>query len=363
MSDYGALLRELAVPRLVGSPNHARVRAALKRELAARGFVVMEQQFPAAPDELQAVALGGAALAWGALAAVPLALLPGSGVPLAGWVIALELGLLLLFWSAARGIGMRLTAHSTTGVNLVAVRPRARVSLWLTAHYDSKGQPISMATRLVAVFLSALGCVALLACAALRLRGGMAWHPAWALLAAPALLGGFILSRSRITDDSPGAVDNASALVTVLAGVDALPSDAAVGVVFPDAEEYGLLGAKALVRERANLFEGTAVLNFDGIDDRGGAIAFAHRPGPTVEAVVKSLGARRARWLPVVVDGLVFARVARECVTLMRGDWGTARIVHTPADTADRLTLGGSRTVAAAVARALGQSAEPRIPS
>jgi len=43
-------------------------------------------------------------------------------------------------------------------------------------------------------------------------------------------------------------------------------------------------------------------------------------------------------------------------VTIMRGDWGTARVVHTPRDTADRLTLEGSRDVAAAVARALAES-------
>lgn len=352
MTEYTALLRELAVPRRVGTPNHARVRAALKRELAARGFVVMEHQFPAWPDQLYAVAAGGAALAWGSLAAIPLALLPGSGALLAGWVLALVLCLFLLGGAAARGV--RLTADAQTGVNLVAVRPRTRVSLWLAAHYDSKGQPLSMATRLLAVGLSGLGCAGLLACALLRWRGAPAWNPGWTVLLAPALVGGFLLSRGRVTDDSPGAVDNATALVAVLACVDALPPDATVGVVFPDAEEYGLLGAKALVRERANLFAETAVVNFDGIDDRGGPIAFVHRPGPTTAAVARGLVARRVRWLPVVVDGLAFARGTRECLTVMRGNWATARIVHTARDTADRLTLAGVREVAAAVASVLG---------
>jgi len=128
-----------------------------------------------------------------------------------------------------------------------------------------------------------------------------------------------------------------------------------VGVILPDAEEYGLVGARALVRERANLFSDTTVVNFDGIDDRGTAIAFIHRPGPAADRVAASLGARRTRWLPVLVDGLVLAGAAREAVTIMRGDWDTARVVHTRRDSAERLTLAGVRMVAEGVARALTQ--------
>jgi Zn-dependent M28 family amino/carboxypeptidase len=148
-------------------------------------------------------------------------------------------------------------------------------------------------------------------------------------------------------------VDNASALTTVFAILDLLPVGAPVGVLFPDAEEYGLLGARALVRDRGNLFDGAAVLNLDGIDDRGSAICFIHRPGPVVDAVATALGARRRRLLPVVVDGLAFARVARECATIMRGNWRTAGLVHTPRDVAERLTLEGSGAVARGVARVL----------
>jgi len=161
------------------------------------------------------------------------------------------------------------------------------------------------------------------------------------------------VALSRISDGSPGAVDNGSGVLTVLAIVDALPADAAVGVVFPDAEEHGLVGARALVRERANLFENTALINFDGIDDRGWTLALVHRGGPMVDAVVHALAARRTRLLPVLEDGLVLAGGVRECVTVMRGDWETARVVHTPEDTAARLTLEGVREVARAVAAAV----------
>ncbi len=241
------------------------------------------------------------------------------------------------------------------GVNLVGVRPRARVAVWVAAHYDSKGQGTSMAGRLLAVLLAGLGIVGLGLLGANRLFGSHGSVLAWLLAAALAFIGGLGVARGGFNDDSPGAVDNASGLATVLAVLDTLPRDSPVGVIFPDAEEFGLFGAKALVRERANLFEGTAVLNFDGIDDRGSPIAFVHRSGPTVDGIVNRLGARRVRWLPVLVDGLAFAKGARECVTFMRGDWGTARVVHTPRDTVDRLTLAGSREMAVAVAAVLGK--------
>jgi Zn-dependent M28 family amino/carboxypeptidase len=237
------------------------------------------------------------------------------------------------------------TSRLVQGVNVIGIRPSARPTVWLSAHYDSKGQPISMATRILGAGCAALAVGALVA----SVIAGWTLIPALAL----AVLGGAILSQNRVTDRSPGAVDNASALVAVFAILDALPRQAAVGVLFLDAEEFGLVGARALVAERAALLEGAAVINLDGLDDRGRPIAFLHRAGPVVRAVAAELGAIEARWLPVLVDGIVLAAAARECVTIMKGDWGTARVIHTPRDTAERLTLAGVRQVAAAVARAL----------
>jgi len=292
VTDYAALLRELAVPRLVGTANHARVGATLKRELKARGVTVEEHVFTARPSRVL----------WGAPAQVQ-------------------------------------------GVNLIGRRPGAAPRIWLVAHYDSKGQPISMALRLA-------GAAALLVGAA---ACGVAAVMGWPVLPAVALavLGGIVLAGNRVTDQSPGAVDNASAVVAVLMLLDLLPPDANAGVIFSDAEELGLLGARALASERAALLRGTAVVNFDGLDDRGSPAAFLHRPGPLGRAVAAELGAARARWLPILVDGIALAPPAAECVTIMQGDWRTARIVHTPRDTADRLTLAGARHVAEGVARAI----------
>jgi hypothetical protein len=177
--------------------------------------------------------------------------------------------------------------------------------------------------------------------------------PVAVVLACPGLLGGLVLLQNRATNDSPGAVDNASALVTVLAVLDQLPPEAPMGVLFLDAEEYGLLGAHALARERRNLIEGTIVVNLDGIDDRGPTRCFVHRQGPHVAAIATALEARVDRVLPAFVDGLALGPLARECVTIMRGDWRTAAMVHTRADRAERLTLSGSEAIATGLARAL----------
>lgn len=225
------------------------------------------------------------------------------------------------------------------GINLIAFRPSARPPVWLAAHYDSKGQPISMATRILGVAAVVIGAVT----TPFAL-------PALAVLA----MGLAILAANRVTDRSSGALDNGTGLVAILAILDALPQGADIGVLFLDAEEFGLVGARALVAERPALLQGAALINFDSLDDRGECIAFLHKPGPIGRAVAAELGAFKARWLPVIVDGMALARApVRECVSIMKGNWGTARVVHTPQDRVERLTLEGVRQVVAGVARAL----------
>src|SRR5439155_144652 len=134
------------------------------------------------------------------------------------------------------------------GVNVIAVRPRARVAVWLVAHYDSKGQPLSMATRLVAAALAILGGLELLALAVRALLGPLHAGMPDVLVGAAGVAGILLLAANGVTNHSPGAVDNAAGVVAVLATLDALPPEAGVGVLLPDAEEYGLLGARALGR-------------------------------------------------------------------------------------------------------------------
>jgi hypothetical protein len=288
VTDYGLLFRELAVPRLVGTPNHQKVREVLRRELAARGFDVEEHAFSGRPSR---AFLG--------------------------------------------------TPRLVSGVNLIArpAGPSAHPPVWLVAHYDSKGQPISMAIRLVGFALLAVGVLALL----------VAVVPALAILGVALA----IVLQNRVNDNSPGALDNATALVAVFMTLDQLPRAPAAGVIFPDAEEFGLVGARALARDHAGLLADASVINLDGLDDSGRPTAFVHRAGPVAVAVSEALQARRWRWLPVIVDGLALASVARECITILKGNWRTMTIVHRRADTVGRVRLDGAALVAAGLARVL----------
>src|SRR6266540_7121750 len=190
-----------------------------------------------------------------------------------------------------------------------------------------------MAVRLVGFLALVLGLVGLL----------LSPIPAVALL----LIAVAIVSQNRVNDNSAGAVDNASALVAIFMTIDQLSPTTAVGVIFPDAEEFGLVGARALAADRAELFDGAAVINLDGLDDVGRPTAFLHRPGRIGRAVAEALEARRWRWLPVVVDGIALARVSGECISIMKGNARTMRIIHRPGDTAVRVRLDGAAIVAA----------------
>ena len=288
MTDYAVLFRELAIPRLAGTPNHQRVREILKRELRARGFDVEEHAF--------------------------------SGRP------------------ARALLGTPSLVH---GINLIAppIRPSAHPPVWLVAHYDSKGQPISMAVRLAGFFALLLGFFTLF----------VSLLPALAILAVAFV----IVSQNRVTDNSPGAVDNATALVAIFMTIDQLSSGARVGVIFPDAEEFGLVGARSLAAGRSSLFADAALINLDSLDDTGRSTAFVHRRGRISGAVADALKARQWRWLPVIVDGIALSAVCRECVTILKGNWQTMRTIHRPADSVARVRLDGAASVAAGLARVL----------
>jgi len=286
VTDYAVLFRELAIPRLTGTPNHQKVREILKRELMARGFSVEEHAFSGRPAR---------------------ALL---GVP-----------------------------KRVAGLNLIARQPSTRPAIWLVAHYDSKGQPISMAVRLVGFFGLLLGLFTLF----------VALLPALAILAVAIV----IVSQNRVTDNSSGAVDNATALVAIFMTIDQVSSGARVGVIFPDAEEFGLVGARSLAADRSSLFADAALINLDSLDDTGRSTAFVHRRGRIGAAVAAALKARQWRWLPVIVDGIALSAVCRECVTILKGNWRTMRIIHRPADSIARVRLDGAASVAAGLARVL----------
>lgn len=360
MTESRGLLHEIAVPRATGSDAVAGVRNTLLRELWARGFAVATQRFEASPAALHVVAVAASVLA--ATAAAVLGLGPDPARRAVATLVGIGAALfaVLPVSPVRRSLLRVLVPQPTQGINLIATRAGIAPRVWLAAHYDGKGQWLSMAARLVAGAGAVPGAAGLVALAVSAWAGAVAGPGWWVAAATLALFGAAPLALNGVSRASPGAVDNASGLVTVLAVADRLPPDVPVGILFLDAEEWGMLGAQALVRERPQLLRDAAVVNFDGIDDTGPTIMVTHHPGPLGAALQTKLRARSAPGWPLFVDGALLAPAARESVTIMRGGLRTMRVVHTIRDTVARLTLEGVDTIATGVATVLRNHVVPR---
>jgi hypothetical protein len=179
----------------------------------------------------------------------------------------------------------------------------------------------------------------------------------WGLVIAGAIVGAAPVVASIVGRHSPGAVDNASGVATVLAATECSPG-LAVGVLITDAEELGLAGARAWCASRNR--ESVPVLNCDGVDDFGVLTLMWTRPrSPLLEHVVRraaDASMQEMRLLPlipgVLVDSLAFSDAGWEVVTLSRGSVATLRRIHTPSDNLDRVRGAGIASTARVLATA-----------
>ncbi len=354
----------LTRPREAGTPGAAAARQEVAARLAALGYSVEQHRFRFHPSALWAFPLLGAGLGWLGLALVPLLAFPGAPrwAALAVWALgATSLGL-LAFGVGAGTAPLHFGGGPREDANLIATRS-GDVHRWIVAHLDTKAQGHSMAGRLVAVWVVFAAGAGLTALAAARLGGPL---PLAAALAGAALglVAAAAAGRGRLAGESAGARDNGSGVVAALAAA-AATRDPGVGIVITGAEEFGLVGARVLARERPGLFAGREVLNFDTLDETGPLYLVSHdaRGDALVRACAPAFAglglAVRKRRLPIgiLVDSLPFARVGAAALTVARLDWSTLRRIHTPGDTADELSF---RTAAGAGrAAASGDPARP----
>ncbi len=346
--------RILALHREAGTPEAERARDIVARHLTALGYRVSRQSFRFHPSALLGLPIFGAGVGAAALLGLPLLVL--SGIP--GWG-ALAVWTLILASAGCLAVGVA-AGWLTLGevredANLVAVRGEAAPRRWIVAHLDTKAQAQSMAGRLVAVWvlIVALGCGAGLAFA--RLGGPL---PLWlaAAGAALAVLAGALAGRGRLRGTSRGARDNGSGVVAALAFAEA-SDDAGTGILITGAEEFGLVGARMFVRVQGSL-EGVAVVNLDTIDAEGRLFLVSHDArgldlADPVARRLERLGVPvRARRLPlgILVDSLPLARAGAQAVTVGRLSWNTLRVIHTPADAPESLSLEMAERVGRALA-------------
>jgi hypothetical protein len=347
-------------PRPAGSDSEARAREYCVGRLQALGFDVHEEPFEySAFVGRWGTPLGGAVATAVLLAASLAGRANAPGVALA--VLALGGGVLGLAARAlARDGVLTFPAQRRRGVNVVAVRRGGTPAVWLMAHLDSKSQPVPILARAAGITLVGLTWSAGLVIAAVQLSGsGTRLSSAWTLLAAVALVGAIPVIATTVGSRSPGALDNASGVATVLAAAEEAPG-ADVGVCLTSAEELGLAGARAWVRNTARRGPGTAI-NCDGVDDSGATTCMysGRRPDALVRALLEAAeragtSVRAHRLLPgVLTDGVALADAGWRVVTLSKGTLRTLARIHTPRDRAEAISGAGIAEVARVIAETL----------
>lgn len=345
-------------PRPAGSDAEARARSYCAELLRRAGFAVHEEPFEYSAFPGRWGTPAGGVVALGVLVAAASA--GRAGNPEVA-VFVLTLGGMLLGaaagWLARHGV-LTLPALRRRGVNLVATRgdrSDAEPTLWLMAHLDSKSQPVPILLRAAGITLVALVWAVALIVAVLQFAPGAGFGAAWLAIAAVAIAGAMPVIATTVGANSPGALDNATGVATVLAAVEEA-GQAPCRVCLTSAEELGLAGARAWVREadrRASL----VAINCDGVDDVGATTCMysGRRPdtlvSTTLDAAARTGSRMRAhRLLPgVLTDGVALADAAWSVVTLSKGGVRTLARIHTPRDTAEHLQGSGMAEVAGVI--------------
>jgi hypothetical protein len=346
----------LATPREAGTPGADAARGLVANHLEALGYRVERQRFTFAPSAPLGLPVFGAGL--GALGLLLLPALTGTALP--AWIgvllLAGGLGLLVLL---AVGVGLGwipLGGPAREDANLIATRGPGPVRRWIVAHLDTKAQAQSMAGRLIAVWIVLLALVLLATLAVARLWGPLPLLPA-SVGAAVAVAAGALAGGGRLRGGSPGARDNGTGVAGALAAAERL-SGGETGILITGAEEFGLVGARVFASQRAEARLDVVIVNLDTIDQEGELVLVSHdgRGTALARAIAPALAAAglpvRLRRLPlgILTDSVPFARRGLPAVTIGRLTWRTLRVIHTPRDTADGLSLETAERVGQALA-------------
>jgi len=264
-------------------------------------------------------------------------------------------------WLIRRGV-LTLPLLRQEGVNIEAVKRGEVPSIWLCAHLDSKSQPLPTLARSAGVVFEIFGIVTATALALVEAtRGAGVPDLFWAFAGVVTLVGAIPVGLSMVGTQSPGALDNASGVATVLAAARILHGERGVGVLITDAEELGLAGARAWSEGKAV----TTVLNCDGVDDHG---EVAVMTAGHSERILRALKAARAdvaigpHFPGVLTDAVAFADAGLNSVTVSRGSMRSFLRVHSRRDDLNHLRGDGiaptAEFIAAAARNLLRQETE-----
>ena len=365
-------LRSLAKPRMTGGEGAAAVAADLKARLSKHGRAIdaMPFSFSTLPGRFGVPVLGAIHLA-GVIVATALV---STGAPIGALVALVASLVLVVVLVASAPLLIRRLPWGRVETENWLVRARADTTprFLVVAHRDSKSQFVPIAVRAAAVGASLFAWAALLVIALIQLTSdvepaGVALFVGFvaAILALPLLL-------SPSLDRSPGALDNASGLATLLGLAERLRDDDEIGFLVTDGEELGLAGARAAAREIPPV-EG--IINIDGIDDRGEFLIMERHGFPprgsaphlatalfTAARVLDLPVQRRDLPIGIQVDHVPFHQAGLPALTLMRGSRRSLWRVHLPADNAGRTTGIGAADAVALIHGALAIRRTPFEP-
>lgn len=212
------------------------------------------------------------------------------------------------------------------------------------AHLDTKSQPVPMLLRIGGILAASVAMLTAIIGSfipPLHELGTIFWVPLTVVGAA----GSLAVLLSTVGNRSRGAVDNASGVAAAMLSAIEAPPGTPVGVLLTSAEEMGLGGAWAWVREQAVRYptrEVKRAINFDGLDDVGTLTCMADPDNPFTGGLrLASAGGTELtlrRVLPgIMVDSLALNRAGWDAVTISKGNFSTLARIHTPADSPDRL--------------------------
>lgn len=364
-------MRVIAKPRMTGGKGLAEVEGELRGRFEAAGYRISEMpfSFSTLPGRF-GVPILGAIHILGLIAATFLIV---AGEPLAALgALALAVVLVGLLSLAAPFLIRRFPAGRVETANWLVRTGTASPRFLVMAHRDSKSQFVPIAARALSAGISLFAWVALAIIALVQFTSDV--EPG-ALAIMVGVLGAFLavpLLLSPSLDKSPGALDNASGLVTLLGLAERLRDDGEVAFLVTDGEEMGLAGARAAAAELSPV-EG--IINVDGIDDRGEFLIMERhgfpRRGSAPHLATALFAAARVLDLPVKrrdlphgiqVDHVPFQSAGFPALTLMRGDRRSLWRVHLPADNAGRTTGIGAADAVALVDGALAIRRTPFTP-
>jgi hypothetical protein len=349
------LLQSIARPRLTGSTGAQEVADIIHERLTQLGYQIQDYPFTFStwPGRF-AVSAAGFFFILGSLGAAALLNMRHPGVALV--VLLLTLIVAGAIAVLAAPLTNMLPFGKVTGNNMLAAKAGAVPRYIFMAHMDSKSQPIPLAFRGPAIILALLAWLAFMIFALLGLL-----DPVWirtdinTVLGVISFIAGTLLIFCWVENRSPGALDNASGVATVLAMAEAEKDHDDVAFLITDAEELGLVGARSIARKLNPVF---GVINIDGVDDAGPVYVLEkfgmparHIAPHLVASILQSaekldLPAQR-RNVPfgLLLDHIPMARADLPAVTVMRGSFASLRRVHRPNDSLDHMTGAGIETV------------------